>query len=261
MKKIISLSLVFILIIPILGIQSCQKDKKEQPTLPPESAFVLETSAFSSEKSTQTAVNWFHAAANVAVWNVIIATNMVIPVAAYKEAFNHQPVQQDDNTWVWSYDVNVLYAKFTAKLEGSYNGDNLEWKMYLSKEGDYTDFLWYEGTCDAALTAGTWTVYKDPQDATPFVGITWHRNADNTSDIEYKNIVPGDAENGGYIKYGLTTDDLNAFYHIYNKGEDNLIEIEWSTENKNGRVKDQQKFSDSNWHCWDTNLQDINCSN
>jgi len=259
--KISSLVLMGVLLLPLLGLQSCNKDKKTKPELPPKSAFVMETSDFNSTKSTQTAVNWFHAAANVGVWNLIVASNMVIPVAAYKEAFNHEAVQQDDNTWMWTYDVNVLNAKFTAKLYGKYEGDDLVWEMYLSKENEYTDFLWYEGQCDAALTAGTWTVYKNPNDATPFVGITWNRANDETADIEYKNIIPSGAENGGYIKYGLTNNDLNAFYKIYNKGKDNLTDIEWNTTNKNGHVMDSLKFGDTNWHCWDSNLQDVDCGN
>ncbi len=90
---------------------------------------------------------------------------------------------------------------------------------------------------------------NDPDEDTPFVGITWNRNSDGTADIEYKNSISENAENGGYIKYGLITNDLNAFYLIYNKGKDNLTDIEWNTTNKNGYVKDSLRFSDSNWHC------------
>lgn len=75
------------------------------------------------------------------------------------------------------------------------------------------------------------------------------------------NIKPGDAENGGYIKYGNdSVSELNAYYLIYNKGKDNLTDIYWSQKNKNGKVKDPLKFGDEVWHCWDSSLNDVECS-
>ena len=77
-------------------------------------------------------------------------------------------------------------------------------------------------------------------------------------DIKYTNIEPGGAENGGYIFYGKTTDTTyDAYYHIYNKGQDNLTEIEWNLTSKAGRIKDEKHYSDTDWHYWDENLDDI----
>ncbi len=75
MNQKITIILVRILLLPLLGLQSCKKDKKTKLDLPPESAFVMETSGFNTnKKNTQTSLNWLHAAANVVVWNVIIKT-------------------------------------------------------------------------------------------------------------------------------------------------------------------------------------------
>ena len=66
-------------------------------------------------------------------------------------------------------------------------------------------------------------------------------------------------ENGGYIFYGTTLNEFDRFYDIYNKGQDNLTEIEWSSVNKNGHVRDPLHFGHENWNCWDVNLMDVVC--
>ena len=93
------------------------------------------------------------------------------------------------------------------------------------------------------------------------LGIEWNRNLDNsTADIKYTNIAPGGPKNGDYIFYGKTTDSqLDAFYDIYNKGQDSLTNIEWNRSSKAGRVKDQRHFEDTAWRCWDNQLFDSEC--
>jgi hypothetical protein len=104
-------------------------------------------------------------------------------------------------------------------------------------------------------------VNRGPDYEGPFLQIDWHRYiSTQTGDIKYTNVIPGDAENGGYIFYGSTTDEeYDRFYNIYNKGQDNLAEIEWNFTNKNGRVKDEHFYLDADWHCWDSNFNDIDC--
>ncbi|KPL16217.1 MAG: hypothetical protein AMJ92_13060, partial [candidate division Zixibacteria bacterium SM23_81] len=121
--------------------------------------------------------------------------------------------------------------------------------------------LWYYGDADLFLTEGTWILNKDPEEPEPFVGIEWHRKVqDTTADIKYTNIVPDGPENGGYIFYGITNDTpYDAFYDIYNKGYDNLTNIEWNRATKDGQVKDPHHFEDEEWHCWDGDLEDIEC--
>ena len=133
--------------------------------------------------------------------------------------------------------------------------------MYISKEGGYTDFLWFSGVSNLPLTEGTWTLNHDPNDPTPYIGVEWHRDLSvGTADIKYTNIVPGGSENGGYISYGITTETpYDAFYDIYNKGQDNHTDIEWNTTTLEGHVKDLRVFLDNDWHCWNSDLEDIIC--
>ena len=148
----------------------------------------------------------------------------------------------------------------TASLHGIVT-DSVTWEMYITKEGEFEDFLWYFGKCDFLATGGYWILHKNPTNDVPLLQIDWERNyLDSTGSIKYTNVEPGGAENGGYIHYGLTLDEpYNAYYDIYNKGQDNLVEIEWNKLTKDGRVKNQQWFKDTEWHCWRPDLKNIIC--
>jgi hypothetical protein len=202
--------------------------------------------------------NYGYAAGNVGVWNVLIAVGLAVPVATFIESFNHTPVLQSDGTWVWSYSVKVAGINHTAELHGKIVDGEVLWEMYVSKEEFYTDFNWFSGTSYLDGTQGTWTLKKSPDDPTPLLGIEWSRDLQTqTGDIKYMNIVPDGPENGGYIYYGTTSDPTyDAFYDIYNKGDDDLIEIEWNRTAKNGRVRNLTHFGNEDWHYWDESLQD-----
>lgn len=200
----------------------------------------------------------------VAVWKVITDLGLVIPRLAFLESFKHKPERQNDGSWVWSYSYSFLLQTYTAKLVGKIDGTDVVWEMYLSKSGTdaYTDFNWYSGRHDIAATSGTWTLRKSPTEAYDYVGITWARDVNaGTATIKYTNIIPAgtaDAqvnENGGYVHYGTTTDaSYNAFFNIYNKGADNLTQIEWNRTTKDGRMADPAFYSNTDWHYWDTTL-------
>ena len=95
----------------------------------------------------------------------------------------------------------------------------------------------------------------------PFLSIEWNRNVEqNTADIKYTNIMPGDAASGSYISYGKTNDDpYNRFYDIFGQQENRNINIEWNYENLFGRIKDSLHFGDPDWHCWNEQLFNIDC--
>ncbi|MBU0765055.1 MAG: hypothetical protein KJ607_09495 [Bacteroidetes bacterium] len=245
-----------------LGFTQCKKDKGEPPALPPSGAMSADFSIFNETKAVQDSfsiVNWQWAAWNVGFWNVAIYVNLAVPVAAFAESFKHTPVQEDDESWTWEYTVTTLGGTYTCALNGKTVTDGVEWKMYISSN-TYTDFLWYEGYSNLGNTYGTWTLYRSPSNPEQYIGITWNSNISaGTSDIEFKNIVPGGDENGGYIKFGIVSGNYDAFYHIYNKGADNLTEIEADRTTQEGRIKDEAHFGNTDWYCWDNNHYNVDC--
>ncbi len=260
MKKYVLKSITFSLILVLtVSLNACKKDKAGvAPVLPPSSSMSTDFSDFNSQGQKGVA-NWFHAAANITVWNTILAVGLAVPVASFNEAFNHEAVLQETNRWMWTYSFGGN-KEYTAKLYGTVNNDVVDWEMHISKSGNYTDFLWYTGTSAIDGSSGSWNLNEKPSNPKPFIAIIWSKEDDGTFNIKYTNTVSGDKEKGAYISYGTVANaDLDVFYHIYNKEKDNLIEVEYSTSNKNGRVKDFLKFKDYGWNCWNADLQDISC--
>jgi len=273
-RILLAMGLVLLLVI------SCSKSssgpKEEPPAIPPASSFIMDFSDFTGPDTTGmmpesgipnefilTYQNWGWAYTNVVVWNTVLTVTLVVPVAAFLESFKHEPSQQSNGKWLWSYSFTALNSSYTAKLYGSVSNDGTEWEMYITKEGVYEDFLWYEGGADLPRTHGIWTVYANPDNATPFLSIEWNRDVNvGTADITYTNITPSVQNNGDYISYGLVGDaTYDTFYQIYQKGEDHLVEIEWNRQIMYGRIKDLIHFEDEEWHCWDEHLEDIDCPN
>jgi len=252
---------------------NCKKDKKKDatpPTLPPPSSMVMDYSDFSSSSiknlnnsDSVTSKNHDWAAVNVGFWNLILTITFAVPVASFYESFNHQCVQESDNLWSWTYSFVTQNITYTARLTAMYiqNNQQVQWDMYITKDKVYTNFHWYTGFSAISGLEGGWTLNESPSNPNPFIGIDWHRNTTTgASDIKYTNVVPNGTENGGYIYYAVTPgNSLDANYDIYNKGQNNLINIEWNRTSKNGHIKDAKHFLDSNWHCWDSIFADCTC--
>jgi hypothetical protein len=240
-----------------MSLVTCEKDKNDAPALPPESAFVMNFGDFQeNQKSTLTQSNWSAAAVTVGVWNTILGLTLAVPVASYIEAFHHEPVRVDNNTWKWSYTVPVNSVNYTADLYADVLDAEVLWEMYISQEGGFSNFLWYKGTCDILRTHGSWTLYLGPVKNTEFLEIKWNHDWEkNTGDIRYTNVLSSSEEIGDYIYAGITTDTpYNAFYDLYDNSKDNLVKINYNTATKEGSI-----YYDGLWHCWNSNLEDIEC--
>ncbi len=243
---------------------------EEAPTLPPDVSMVIDFSSFASGESalsnvspssTQVGINWTRAAASIVVWNIALSVTLVTPVAAFIAAANQTPERQEDGSWMWAYDFSVGAVSHTARLEGRFVPQGVQWQMFLTKDGEYSNFLWYSGTSGLLATEGQWNINLHPSNPTPFLQIDWTRDfTTNIGEIRYTNVVPAAAENGGYINYGLVVSStFDAFYEVSNAENGNMTSIEWSRSSQNGRVRAEHLYQDTNWHCWNGTLDDVVC--
>jgi hypothetical protein len=255
-----------------LALTSCKLKEEEEtgeaPSLPPASSMVMSFSGFESGAAARdvamsvivaTTSNYNYAATNVGVWNLVLTVGLAVPVASFVAAVNQTPKKQSDGSWLWAYNFTVAGIAHTAKLYGKVVNDTVEWDMYITKVGFYTDFHWYEGVSKIDGTQGTWTLMRDPDNAREFLSIAWNRNATaGTGDIKYTNVETGTDGEGDYIHYGTTTDaTYNAYYDINDASASSLIEIEWNRTTTAGRVKNLAHFGNEDWHYWDATHQDI----
>lgn len=201
--------------------------------------------------------NYAHASLQVGFWNLALTVTLAVPAWSFAEAFNHDPVQQEDGSWVWSYSATIKGVLHTAELRGAFVDDTVQWRMKITKNGFYEDFLWYSGVSNLPATSGTWTIKKSPEpdENYDWIDIHWHRDVSNeTWQVQYMNIHAGDDNEGGFIEYGVVDDDTyDAFYDIYNAAQENLVEIEINRNSSLGRVTNPGHFDDEDWHYWDEN--------
>ena len=255
-------------------------DVSGAPTIPPKETFVIDFEAF-TDNDTGALVSvtgartelppsslaigdqshWNYAALNVGFWRLLVAVGLAVPVAAFSASFRNIPLRQEDGSWIWSYSVRVGGSVHSAELHGQFIEQGVRWDMRISKEGEYEDFLWYYGESDLPATDGFWILKESPENPSDLLRIDWSRNIEEgTNAIRYMNIVPGGAENGGYIDAQYTVETpYDHIWDIYNKGQDNHTYIEWSSSTDEGRVKDLTHFGDDDWHCWDSDHQNIAC--
>lgn len=258
LKPILAMTLSVSLILA-----GCKKDEDipDQPELPPENAFVTDMSGFGSEQA-RSNVAYNFSALNVGIWNTLLYLTLVIPVAAWYEVRTDTPEwNKDAQAWEWTKDFNNLSGNYTATLQGKVNENGVIWEMYLTKEGDYEDFLWYEGQAEVDVTSGSWTLYRSPDDSETYMNIEWNNTiGSDLDDIKYINAIPGHEGEGGYIHYGVVDDpDYDVFYNIYGAEEDRLIEIDYNRESTSGRVRDDVFFGTEDWNCWNELHEDVDC--
>jgi len=247
----------------MLTFTSCEKDPKAME-LPPAESLVIDWDAFpnNAKKSAELiAGNWFYSAGTIVVWNVVVGANILVPTTAYAAAFNTAPVYLGDNSWEWSYTVKVGQFTYAANLVGArIDNESFSMSMTLSQVGGFQDFQWFTGIIRYDGTSAVWTLSYNPDNAAEYLEIDYSKDFEtDVANIRYTVIDPQNELYQGYIDYGIDPElDYDAHYTIFK--ENNTTYIEWNTSTNAGHVKDQIHFGDANWHCWDSQLQDVDCN-
>jgi hypothetical protein len=269
MKKVCSLTLILFLFTAFFA--GCKKDKGNPPVLPPQESMTIDFSNFATVKKSAEIVpgskgtensNWEYAATVAGVWKLIINTTLAVPVTAFKTAVDQTPTYLSEKTWQWSYSVTYLASTYKAKLTGFIRSSDVQWKMYITKDGTggFADFLWFEGTSKTDGTGGQWILYQSVVSPDAILQIDWTKSTSAVENIKY-TYVKNDQFKNSYIEYGLTTNALNAYYiiHYFNGVKFSDVNVEWNTTTHNGHVKSVDYLGDPLWYCWDANKINTIC--
>jgi hypothetical protein len=257
------LSIILVLALGLMmTFTACESDP-EPMDLPPAESFVIDLSQFPSNttKSAEASIgNWHYSSLLVLGWNVVIAVNMAIPVAAYAEAFNHIPVYIGDKSWDWSYTVPVGDTTYEATLIGTHlDKETFSMVMTLSQLGGFQDFKWFEGEVKYDHSEAEWTIIHSPLEPTEYLNVYFQQDNTQASSIRYTVTDPQNEIYNAYIEFGFDPAyELDAYYTIYRS--ENPTYMEWNTTTHAGHVMDLAYFNDDEWHCWDTQLQDVDCA-
>ena len=269
MKKIFSLVMIFTILAGSFA--GCKKDKGQPPVLPPAESMTIDFSNFTAARKSAELIsepkgtvnsNWEFAATVAGFWKLILNTTLAVPVIAFEVAVNQNPVFISGKTWQWSYNVTFQSDTYKARLTGEIRSSDVQWKMYITKEGTggFTEFLWFEGTSSLDGSGGQWTLYESSLVPDALLQIDWTKTASAVGTIKY-TYVKNTAFKTSYIEYGLTTSTLNAYYtiHYWNFIKFSDVNVEWNTTTHNGRVKSVDYLGDANWYCWDSNKVNVVC--
>lgn len=277
MKKFISLVLITVLSLGFLT--GCKKKKGDPPVLPPAESMTIDFTNFESGKKSGDLYsvakgvensNWEFAALVAGYFKAVGVITLAVPVASFKLAIDQTPVWLEEKTWQWSFNVSVLSVTYKARLVGLIRTSDVQWKMYVTREGTggFAEFLWFEGTSKLDGTGGQWILNHSSQFQEPVLQIDWTKTGTAMGTVKYtyvRNLTDNrtaDPFKTSYIEYGKTASTTyNAYYTIryFNGQTFSDMNVEWNTTGKNGRVKCQPYFGDTNWYCWNSNYINIVC--
>ncbi len=215
--------------------------------------------------------NWFFSGVVVGVWNSALFTTLAVPVASFKSAFAHSPENLGENNWQWTYSVDGFTSEYTARLTGEVTGEEVLWKMYITKAGigAFEEFLWFYGSSAMDGNSGYWILNESAERPDAMLRIDWERANEEIGNIRYTWVRElNEQENDdmfkdSYLEYGLQDGNLDAYFdaHAYDSNRQAFsdVRIEWSRETFIGRVRAADYFGNEEWHCWDMNGDDILC--
>jgi hypothetical protein len=138
--------------------------------------------------------------------------------------------------------------------------DSYSLKMYVSETGIYEDFMWIEGVILVDHSYAEWVLYEDPSNRVPWLLVRSANDyLEETFSIVHTNVKMGGAENGSYLAYGnINSQEYNAYFRV--SGTFGIIDVEWDTITKAGRVWSDIFFEDEEWHCWDSTFMNVDCN-
>lgn len=261
-KKMRSVAYVLVLTFGLIfTFTACEKNP-EVMELPPAESLKIDFSTFpegvDAKKSVEITNNWFYSAANILVWNTVVSLNVALPIVAYAEAFNHDPIYLGDESWEWAYDVVSGGITYGVSLVGA-RIDNQTFSMEMNISGPLSSFTWFTGVVRYDHTEAVWTLRHTPAAPVDYLTVTYTRGLEpGVYTTKYEVIDPANDLYEGYVEYGYNAEaDMDAHYTI--STNDAAIYIEWNIETSAGRVMAESQYGDALWHCWDTQLYDIDC--
>lgn len=253
-------------------LSSCNNDSEDHgtpPELPPSASLSANLGNFPQNgggrvDAADGSGHYVFAALNVGIWQTIVGAAIVIPAAAFQEAFDHSfQFSEAEGKWVSEYSVGAGGQVINAELYAEVTGETVIWEMYLSQEDQFDRFLWFSGESRVDNSGGEWTLYASPQRPVEVLTIDWDRVEGEAINSLFTLVDAENSKTSSYIEYGLTAE--TGFTHYYDvsitdtEGDDYDLYIYFNEETKVGKVKSNAYFGDDAWRCWDDAFEDTEC--
>lgn len=248
---------------------SCDKEPKgERPELPEAEILFMSYADYTEEPggakgSLATYENFLHAYGTLLFWHSpVITVHTALPVAAYTIALNQEAEYLGENTWEWSYEIDWFGTDYIVTLTAArINNEEFSIEMDVALASlPNLGVKWFDGVVRYDHTQASWSIYKEGSVAIVEAEMDKDYETEAGS-LKYTYVEPEMDETGSYILYEYVPDAaFDASYTVSLSAS--MTEIEWLTSTKEGHVKDEVKFGDTAWHCWDSlenGLMDKTC--
>lgn len=244
--------------------QSCNKnDGESAPVVPLSTTLAIEFPYLPTTKNGAIEVsNWQFSTVSLALWNTFLNKNCVIPITSFKEAIKRTPSYLDDNTWEWNASFNGDSITVKATLHGTIVNDSVKWNLYIStvqKSNTINEFLWIEGMSARNQTGGWWLIYEKPSNPVPYLRISWKQENEKPATVNYILVKSGDPDFGTSLENGHLDHPIYNTYYSLDLNYGKSIFIELNKESKEGHIKSELLFNDSQWHCWNALYENVVC--
>jgi len=200
----------------------------------------------------------------------VFETVAVVPVQAYANMnFSSEPLHSSD-CWRWfsSY-TDAIGQTYSVELAGQEVSGRYEWVISVSKSGilGFENYPWITGWSSKDGRNGQWDVKVGTLDTDLLVSCAWEAEGQKVKSVtvnyELGHLCMGIMPffHGSSITYAAQATDsaydssISANYNHLGLGFW-AANIEWNSQTGAGRVNCQNRFGNSNWHCWDAHHND-----
>lgn len=247
----------YILFFLNLFFYACIPNEKVAPILPKIESSIFNFSYF--EKDAKEDTHFSFVSEKVLKWKALLEDSLNIHHAILNNAAQNEFDFQKDNTWLNNFSFNiedkgVYKAHFFCITEV----DTVLYKSFISYDY-FSDIIFLDGKTYNDAQTGEWEFLKVQRiDTTKIKFLTANWDFYKKNKIKFINNQAGENNLNYIMQMDSVEDKFNKYIDIYNKGAENHSLIQWNSLTKVGRVKDKLRFSNDDWHYWDSNLEDIN---
>jgi len=249
----------YILLFLIIFSGACLTRTKIPPVVPSKESVSFNFSFF--EQNYKENTHYSFVSEKVLEWKAFLEDSIAIHQAIIENALQTDFDFQKEKTWLSSFSFNIGTSDmYSAKFFGTTDADTVLYKTFLSYD-TISEIIYLDGTAYEDAKIGEWILNKSKVDEYEYVSskimsISW--DFSDNKHIKFVNNQAG-SYNLNYIYYVDSVDnEYDAYLDVYDKGNENHSFIQWNKTQNNGRVKDNLRFSNDEWHYWDIDFQDIN---
>ncbi|NPA67648.1 MAG: hypothetical protein GXO50_03465 [Chlorobi bacterium] len=255
---------IFILFVLLTVIFSCAEDDKPAPDLPAYENIRPDLSYFSAPGDS--ASNYEAARNTVLMWKTLFEDSLKTYGDLYESLSQNELEYQDNNTWLISKKIFSEEKTYDIKYFEIAESDSVLTKMFVSLFIDndtvYNELLLIDGYFFPDSSTGFWLINKPDTSNTvlKYLNIEQDVKSETEKTLKITTLLI-DENNGNYIIYKDSVDgQYNKYLDIFEKATENHTIIQYASSDITGRIKDLRYFGDSEWHCWNEERVDENCS-